>query len=438
MKRKAKIGVVCMVRKSFDYLTAGKLYEDIIRNLSERQDVEFVFVEQPLIEPEDAQKASEQLLSENIDGVVIISGTFHLGHLALIINKNLQKPILLWGLPELPYNGGKIRLNSVCGVNLNASNLYKGGNDSFYVSVSQDIDEDWINAIKIKTALSSDHIGILGYRARGFFNVGVDELGAYAETGMLLDHYELGEVINAHTSNDEIERIEEELKDIFDVHAITPEQLKKVAELSAKFKKFMQENNVDALAIRCWPEFAAEFGIAPCASMSYLQSKGYLLGCEGDVEGLISMIAHQAIGAQTPFMADFSQVNLEEDVALLWHCGVAPCNLTDGVCNCSLNSYHADGKGVTADFVMKSGEISFCRIDTARGKTRLLLGKGEAHQMEKELRGTYMKARFDIPLKELLNKVVYNGFAHHISVVYGDYTNPFEILAHINKWEIVR
>lgn len=438
MKRKAKIGVVCLVRKTFDYLTAGKVFDDIIRNLSKRQDVDFIFVEKPLIEPEDAQIASKKLLSENVDGVVIISGTFHLGHLALIINKELQKPILLWGLPELPYNGGKIRLNSVCGVNLNASNLYKGGNDAFYVSVSHDIDEDWINAVKIKTALSSYHIGILGYRARGFFNVGVDELGAYAETGMLLDHYELREVINTNISNAENERIEEELKGIFDVHAITPQQLKKVAELSAKFKNFMEENQLDALAIRCWPEFAAEFGIAPCASMSYLQSKGYLLGCEGDVEGLMSMIAHEAIGAQTPFMADFSQVNLEEDFALLWHCGVAPCNLTDGVCNCSLDSYHAGGKGVTADFVMKSGEISFCRIDSARGKTRLLLGKGQAYPMEKELRGTYMKTRFDIPLQELLNKVVYNGFAHHISVVYGDYTKPFEILAHINKWEIVR
>ncbi len=438
MKRKAKIGVVCLVRKTFDYITAGKLYEEIIGNLSKRQDVDFVFVEQPLIEPEDAQNASKKLLSENVDGVFIISGTFHLGLLALIINKELQKPILLWGLPELPYNGGKIRLNSVCGVNLNASNLYKGGNDAFYVSVSQDIDEDWINAVKIKTALSSYHIGILGYRARGFFNVGVDELGAYAETGMLLDHYELREVINTNISNVEIERIEEELKDIFDTHAITPQQLKKVAELSVKFRHFMEVNQLDALAIRCWPEFAAEFGIAPCASMSYLQSKGYLLGCEGDVEGLMSMIAHEAIGAHTPFMADFSQVNLEEDFALLWHCGVAPCNLTDGICNCSLDSYHAGGKGVTADFVMKSGEISFCRIDSARGKTRLLLGKGQAYPMEKELRGTYMKTRFDIPLQELLNKVVYNGFAHHISVVYGDYTKPFEILAHINKWEIVR
>jgi len=438
MKCEVKIGVVCLVRTTFDYVAAGNIYQEIIRKHSERTDVQFVFIEEPLIEPEEAKKASERLLAENVDGVVIISGTFHLGHLALIINKTVQKPLLLWGLPELPYNGGKIRLNSVCGVNLNASNLYKGGTESFWVSVSNDMDEDWIKAVKMKKALSSYHIGILGYRARGFFNVGVDELGSYSKTGMLLDHYDLTHLFNTRCDNQEIENAKKELREIFDVTPVQAVQLQKVAELSVKFKQFMQENNLDALAIRCWPEFAAEFGIAPCASMSYLQSKDYILGCEGDVEGLMSMIAHEAAGAKTPFMADFSQVDLEEDVALLWHCGVAPCNLTDGVCNCSLDSYHAGGKGVTADFVMKPGEISFCRIDTAKGKTRLLLGKGQAYPMTKDLRGTYMKTRFDIPLKELLDKVVYNGFAHHISVVYGDYTKSFEILAHINNWEIVR
>ena len=438
MKCEVKIGVVCLVRTTFDYVAAGNIYQEIIRKHSERTDVQFVFIEEPLIEPEEAKKASERLLAENVDGVVIISGTFHLGHLALIINKTVQKPLLLWGLPELPYNGGKIRLNSVCGVNLNASNLYKGGTESFWVSVSNEVDEDWIKAVKMKKALSSYHIGILGYRARGFFNVGIDELGSYSKTGMLLDHYDLSHVFNTDCDHQELEKAKKELQEVFDVTPIQSKQLQKVAELSVKFKQFMHDNNLDGLAIRCWPEFAAEFGIAPCASMSYLQSKGYLLGCEGDVEGLMSMIAHESAGAETPFMADFSQVDLDEDVALLWHCGVAPCNLTDGVCNCSLDSYHAGGKGVTADFVMKPGEISFCRIDTARGKTRLLLGKGQAHPMEKELRGTYMKTHFDIPLKELLDKVVYNGFAHHISVVYGDYTKSFEILAHINKWEIVR
>jgi L-fucose isomerase-like protein len=438
MSQKLKIGVICLARKTFDFEAASDIYKGIIENYEMREDVEFVFVKKTVIEPEEAKAAAEELLKHNVDGVAIISGTFHLGHLALIINNEIKKPLLLWGLPELPYNGGKIRLNSVCGVNLNASNLFKGGNDTFHVSVSNEIDEDWVSALKIKKVLSSSHIGILGYRARGFFNVGIDELGTYSETGMLLDHYDLVDVMNTETEADKVDSVEEEIKKIFNTKPITAQQLRKVAELSVKFENFMTSRNLDALAIRCWPEFAAQYGIAPCASMSYLQSKGFILGCEGDVEGVMSMLAHKAIGAETPFMADFSQVDLENDFALLWHCGVAPCNLTDGVCDCSLDSYHMGGKGVTADFVMKSGEISVFRIDAARGKTRMLLAKGTAYPMEKELRGTYMKTRFDIPLKELLDKVVYNGIAHHISVVYGDYTQAFEILSHINKWEIIR
>src|SRR6056297_3515060 len=217
MKSNVKIGVVCLVRKTFDFQAAGEIYSEIMTKQSQRNDVSFVFIEEPLIEPEDAKIASERLLSENVDGVVIISGTFHLGHLALIINKIVQKPLLLWGLPELPYNGGKIRLNSVCGVNLNASNLYKGGNDGFYVSVSNEVDEDWIKAVKMKKALSSYHIGILGYRARGFFNVGIDELGSYSKTGMLLDHYELSQVFQMHCDDGEIENAKKELREIFDV-----------------------------------------------------------------------------------------------------------------------------------------------------------------------------------------------------------------------------
>jgi len=438
MREKPKIGVVCLGRKTFDFKAAQSIYKDIMENYKKREDADFIFIEEMLIEVEDAKKAARKLSEQSVDGVVIISGTFHLGHLALVINSIIEKPILLWGLEELPYNGGKIRLNSVCGVNLNASNLFKAGTDNYRVCVGDALDEDWVRALKIKKSLATSHFGILGYRAKGFFNVGLNELNTYRETGMLLDHYELSEVINSETKESDVKRTAAELKEIFDTTPISDEQLNKVALLTEKLKTFLTDNAIDALAIRCWPEFAREFGIAPCASMSYLQSKGILLGCEGDVEGLMSMMAHDAMGALTPFMADFSQVDLKDDYALLWHCGVAPCNLTDGTCNISLDSYHMGGKGVTADFVMKSGEISFARIDTARGKTRILLGRGEAFPMEKELRGTYMKARFDIPLSELLEKVVYNGFAHHISVVYGDYTKPFEILSRINKWEVVR
>ncbi|WDC85305.1 hypothetical protein PL321_07645 [Caloramator sp. mosi_1] len=107
------------------------------------------------------------------------------------------------------------------------------------------------------------------------------------------------------------------------------------------------------------------------------------------------MYAIKAAGGDRPFLADLSQVNLEENYALMWHCGVAPAGLWDGRSVRSLDTYFAGGKGVTADFVMKSGEITIMRIDSARGKTRVFIEKGLAMPMEKELKGTYAKVRFE-------------------------------------------
>jgi len=346
-------------------------------------------------------------------------------------------PILLWGLDELPYNGGKIRLNSVCGVNLNASNLYKAGVDEYRAVVGPKIDEAWVDAIRVMVALRDAHVGLLGYRAHGFFNLSLDDPSLYAATGILVDHYELSDVHGFKVDPRDVERREAQLRSIFEVSGVTGEQVARVALLSAKFDGFLAANKLDALAIRCWPEFARDFGISPCAAMSLLQSEGKILACEGDPEGALSMIIHKAIGAETPYLFDFSQVDLARNFALFWHCGVAPCNLWDGCSVRSLDTYFAGGKGVTADFVLKTGELSITRIDTARGKRRLFLQRARAVPMKKELKGTYMKAEFDRPLKEVLDLVVNNGIAHHASVVYGDFMEPLRIAASILGWEII-
>jgi len=121
----------------------------------------------------------------------------------------------------------------------------------------------------------------------------------------------------------------------------------------------------------------------------------------------------------------------------MWHCGVAPCNLTDGVCNPTLDTYHSGGKGVTAGFVMRSGVISTARLDSIRGSYRLFSEKGVAVPMEKLLAGTYMKVSFDKDMRSILDKVIYSGIAHHVSVVYGDYTKAFHILARLKNIEVL-
>ena len=435
--RKARIGVVCLTRKTYDYETAFSLYLSRCQEMEKDTSVQWKIYKENVIEPEDALRAIHYLLQEEVDAVIMVSGTFHLGHLALMINDALKKPILLWGFDELPYNGGKIRLNAVCGVNLDASNLYKAGVDNFVVTIGDKVDENWIKAIKGLVAIKTTTIGIVGYRAQGFYNVGIDELNLYKNTGLLINHYEISDLFKIQASEEVIQKEKEYILSSFDVSQLNDKQVDLVARLVASTLLFLKEKNVDALAIRCWPEFAATYGTSPCAMMSILQGRGILLACEGDVEALISMICVKALGEATPFMADLSQVNFKEDYALLWHCGVAPCSLWDKKCVRSLDTYFAGGKGVTAGFVLKEGDFSIFRIDTARGKTRLFYEEGTALPMEKLLTGTFAKVKFAHSVKDVLDKVVNNGIAHHVIMGYIRYKEVVKILAKLMNGEVI-
>lgn len=328
MKHPVTIGVIMLARNTFDFEAARGLYADIKKNLAAIPDATFVCADDLVFEVPDLDEPIDKINKANVDGIAIISGTFHLGHLALEIAKRTNAPLLLWGLPELPYNGGKIRLNSVCGVNLNASNLYKAGRDDFHYCVSNDIDMDWVDAVRIRAKLKNAKIGILGFRAHGFFNLAFDELTLYKEIGVLIDHYELTDIWNQPVDDAAVEARKKQIAGIFDLSGVSGEQVQKVAELCERFKAFMDRQGLAGLAVRCWPEFAAGYGVSPCAAMSILQSEGYVIGCEGDVQGVVSQLMHTAMGVEQPFLADLSQVNFDTDSALMWHCGVAalrPC-----------------------------------------------------------------------------------------------------------------
>ncbi len=434
---RVKIGVVCLARKTFDYQAAGEIFNRIKRGLSVLNDAEFIFVDDLVIEVEDAKNAAAMLIGKMVDGLVCISGTFHLGHLLLEIDKILGKPTLLWALPELPYDGGKIRLNSICGLNLNASNLYKSGVKNYHAHFGTDIDLDWVKAISVIKALKDSRIGVIGSRAHGFFNLDVYDLNLYREFGILTDYFSMSELINCKAHSGDADEKRRLLENTFDASSLSDGQIESTAYLAAGIEKFMDSNGLDAIAVRCWPEFAATYGISPCASMSLVQPSGRITACEGDVEGAVSMLAQKAAGADTPYLFDFSQVNFEEDYALLWHCGVAPCNLRDGASACTLDTYFAAGKGVTAGFVLRPGDLTILRFDSAPGEQRVFLKRATGLPMEKLLSGTYLKARFEEPVKDVLRKVVDNGIAHHASMAYGDFIRPFELLAKIKGWRLI-
>ena len=161
---KAKIGVVCGLRKTFDYEAATKIFISKIEELKKIKIVDWKIYEKPIFEVEDCTSIIDFFKNEKVDAFIFISGTFHLGHLPLQIYKFINKPIYFWGWDELPYDGGKIRLNSVCGVNLNCSNFYKAQIKNYHYSIGDNIDINWLKAINIIENLKNSKIGILGYK----------------------------------------------------------------------------------------------------------------------------------------------------------------------------------------------------------------------------------------------------------------------------------
>jgi len=437
MKHPITLGLVCMGRDSFDVGAAAEIYARSKQDLQKIENVRWVMIDGIVKEPDEAEAAAAAFVKEDVDGLVLLSGTFHLGHLALVFERRIDQPKLLWGFNELPYNGGKIRLNTVCAVNLNASNLYKSGSDSYVCHVGDTIDEAWVDAVRIRAALNSARLGVLGARAHGFFNLGIDELAFFQETGAIIDYYDLREGYEQAISPAELAKSVALTKKIFPCGDVTQAQIEKTAQLVYILRKFIEKNKLDALAIRCWPEFAAQYGVAPCAAMSILQAEGHILACEGDIQGAASMLAFKAIGVKSPYLADLSQIDFENNFALLWHCGVAPADLWDGVSERSLDTYFAGGKGVTAGFVMRGGPVHILRIDSARGKTRMLAEKGEALPMEKLLSGTYAKVVFEKSARALVDLVTGSGVAHHVAMAYGDYTQVLQRLSRIMGWEIL-
>jgi L-fucose isomerase-like protein len=438
LDRSVNVGVVCLARQTFDYNESLVKYRVIQQELQKISGVNFIFIPDLIFEREEAVEAGDRLVREDLDGLVCISGTFHLGSLVLELTNRLRKPLLLWGLNEPPYDGGKIRFNSICGINLDASNLYKAGVRDYHACFGDSIDQAWLAALRAGAVLGRARVGLAGSRAHTFYNLGFDELNSWRSTGVLADYFQLQELIDWPVTAGEEQEQYKRFGETFDLSAVSEKQLRLTARMAVKLDRFLERHRLDVLALRCWPELAAGYGIAPCAAISLLQSRGRLIACEGDVEGALSMLVHRALGVETPFLADLSQVDFAADEALLWHCGSAPCNLWDGRCERGLDSYHAGGKGVTADFVLKEGALSLLRIDSAGREIRLFYQEGEAMPMEKKLKGTYARVKFHEGVAAVLNRVIEHGIAHHFSAAYGLYRRPLEILARLKGWPLIQ
>ncbi|WP_156158184.1 hypothetical protein [Gordoniibacillus kamchatkensis] len=175
---------------------AGRLFEVSKKVLA---DIGNVVPFDPMIMlKQDAIAANERMKSSRIDLLIMQIGTFPSGELLPLLVKDLPVPVLLWALPEPPFDGGALQFNSLCGVHLMASLLKRSHRPFDYVHLSPEGDTTelsrYLKAFEVARDLKKMRVGLVGSHTPGFDAMAVDALSLKEKIGPEVVYIGLNEV----------------------------------------------------------------------------------------------------------------------------------------------------------------------------------------------------------------------------------------------------
>jgi len=396
----------------------------------------------------DAERTIRLFQEKGIDGLMIGTMTFGDEVSALSIASAFQDlPVLLFGTKEGAFTaeGGR-RSDSFCGTLSISSGLYRRGipfvfagivfpeEESFLESTS-----DFVRVCSVVRGFIGARVGLVGPRPERF------ETCIFSEDAMMRQFKQrvvptslpdiMKRVAAFRDKAPEIQEISQEMKEQADLSALSEKTIRNIAGLEYALKQFAEEKRLSAMGIQCWTAMQEVYGISPCYAMGRLTDQGILTSCEVDIYGALTMLVQYLASLTTtpPHFVDWTiQHQEKENVFLAWHCGNAPPSLACKGSGVAIRYHSILGETLgiersmgTAEFQLKSGVVTLCRLHESVGKFKMLITTGESIESDQSLRGSWSWVKV-ADLNKLYSTLVKEGFVHHASLIHGDYTRAIE------------
>ena len=367
-----------------------------------------------------------------------------------VLTRFREVPILLWTLREPVIDGGRLRLNSLTGAYSAANAIRQFRKEKFeyvYGSAEEETVQKKIKACiaaaKLRKDLRSLRLAAVGHTPQGFGFGRALDLDMLEKFGVRLESIEARELIDLAKSYTDAE-CEEFLKDA-SCRMVglenTPEKNRlDFARLYKAYSQYVKENNIGALASRCWPDFFTSFGTPVCAVLAILNDLGVASSCEADAYGALSMYLGAKLSGQPAFFGDPVSLDEKENTISFWHCGTAACSLARKDTGAVVGEHCNRHIGPTLEFGCKAApEVTIFRIGRkADGSFRFFIASGEALDRPKQFLGTSLVVKTEKNAEQIIRTTVEDGWEPHYAVIYKDAAEELEILAHMLDIEVLR
>ncbi len=429
MKRNdTKLGVIFLGRKrpGFDQEWGGKVAEEARRFLESSYNA---FVPETVVDEGSLRRAVLRCREERGEALVALQPTMSDGRLAPVLAQLWDGPVVLWATPEPPEGPGISC--SLVGNHVFAATLRQLGRPFEIVHGSpreerlrRDLDE----AIRVAAAtrrLERSKIGLVGQHAPGFIDLHADPFDLDRALGVQLRHFGLKELVEAAESVPEAE-IREDVGRVLEMglpfEDVREEDLHVNSRYYLAMRRVSEEESLDALAVRCWPELPEVTGQWIYLAMVRLSTEGHPNAMEGDLDGALSCLVGELLGFGPGYLSDWLEHT--RDAITLWHPGNAPlrmCEPVGGARGPRLAKHFNVPKPVVVNADLKADEpVTLFRLWRCDGRYRLMAKDARTVPPERPLPGTNGRVEVEgRDVREWFEDLCHTGMPHHVAVLPG-------------------
>jgi L-fucose isomerase-like protein len=280
-------------------------------------------------------------------------------------------------------------------------------------------------------------IGIVGGQAPGFFAMGADPFSMHQSLGVQVQTFSLVEfasVVNGF-SDQEVTADVAKVKAMSLEHKDTSDDdLPMASRLYLAMRSCMENESLDALSVRRWPEMPNTFGQWPYLGMARLTDEGCAVACEGDADGALSAWIGETLGMGRCYLSDW--LEHDDETITLWHGGAAPLSLSPGPGEPGAPriARHFNNKkpAVVEATIRPDMPITIFRLWRCDGSYLFTVREGQTIQPRRHLMGTNALARLaDQNPRDWFEDLCHAGMPHHVAVFPGHHASLLRRMARI-------